>query len=402
LHLKTCMHLVPTPLLDIGLAQTTLYPLGLEVERAEGVSIYTTDGKRYMDFISGIGVNNLGHGHPHIKQALHEQIEKHLHVMVYGEYVQASQKRAAELLTASLPASLNTCYFVNSGTEAIEAALKLAKRVTGRTQLIACKGAYHGNTHGSMSVSHNEKKKASFRPLLPDVEFIGFNAMIDLERITHKTACVIAETIQGDAGVRIPDAAWLQALRARCTETGALLILDEIQCGMGRSGTLFAFEQFGVVPDILVLGKALGGGVPVGCFVASREHMTLLTHDPMLGHISTFAGHPLVCAGVAACMEVFQNENIVAPIESRGQRIASFLRSLPHVKEVRQRGYYFAIDMPSEEHVRHVVEYCMAHGVITFWFLSCPWSFRIAPPLTISDSEIDEALGVIERAVRGY
>jgi acetylornithine/N-succinyldiaminopimelate aminotransferase len=321
--------------------------------------------------------------------------------MVYGEYVQASQKKAAALLTAALPASLDTCYFVNSGTEAIEAALKLAKRVTGRTQLIACKGAYHGNTHGSMSVSHNEKKKAAFRPLLPDVEFIGFNAMQDLERITQTTACVIAETIQGDAGVRIPDVAWLKALRERCDETGALLILDEIQCGMGRSGTLFAFEQFDIVPDILVLGKALGGGVPVGCFVASREHMTLLTHDPMLGHISTFAGHPLVCAGVAACLEVFQNENIVAPIESRGRRIATFLRSLPHVKEVRQRGYYFAIDMASEDHVRQVVEYCLSHGVITFWFLSCPWSFRIAPPLTISDTEMDEALGVIAEAVKG-
>jgi len=233
---------VPTPLLDLGLAQTTLFPFGLEVERAEGVYIYATDGKRYMDFISGIGVNNLGHGHPFIKQALHEQIEKHLHVMVYGEYLQASQKKAAALLTGILPESLNTCYFVNSGTEAIEAALKLAKRVTGRTQLIACKGAYHGNTHGSMSVSYNEKKKSTFRPLLPDVEFIGFNEMSHLERITPKTACVIAETIQGDAGVRIPDIAWMQALRNRCNETGALLILDEIQCGMGRSGTLFAFD----------------------------------------------------------------------------------------------------------------------------------------------------------------
>ncbi|MFN5621874.1 MAG: aspartate aminotransferase family protein [Flavobacteriales bacterium] len=391
---------MPTPLLDIGLAQTTLHPFGLEVERADGVFIYTTDGKRYMDFISGIGVNNLGHGHLHIKQALHNQIEKHLHVMVYGEYLQASQKKAAELLTAALPSSLNTCYFVNSGTEAIEAALKLAKRVTGRTQLIACKGAYHGNTHGSMSVSHNEKKKSAFRPLLPDVQFITFNAIADLENITTQTACVIAETIQGDAGVRIPDAAWLQALRARCTETGTLLILDEIQCGMGRSGSLFAFEQFGIVPDILVLGKALGGGVPVGCFVSSRDHMALLTHDPMLGHISTFAGHPLICAGVTACLEVFKNEQVVTPIEHRGQRIAAFLRNLPHVKEVRQRGYYFAIDMPDEEHVRKVVEYCMDHGVITFWFLSCPWSFRIAPPLTISEKEIDEALAVIEQAIR--
>jgi acetylornithine/succinyldiaminopimelate/putrescine aminotransferase len=262
----------------------------LEVERAEGVYIYTTDGKRYMDFISGIGVNNLGHGHPHIKQALHTQIETHLHVMVYGEYVQAAQKRAAELLTAVLPSSLNTCYFVNSGTEAIEAALKLAKRVTGRTQLIACKGAYHGNTHGSMSVSYNEKKKATFRPLLPDVEFIGFNTLSDLERITSRTACVLSETIQGDAGVRIPDASWLQALRARCNETGALLILDEIQCGMGRSGTFFAFEQFGIVPDTTLLSKFRDGFLANSCPLTQGKRRVNVfdiqtqSIDRMIGH----------------------------------------------------------------------------------------------------------------------
>jgi acetylornithine/succinyldiaminopimelate/putrescine aminotransferase len=391
---------MPTPLLDIGLAQTTMHPFGLKVERAEGIYFYTTDGKRYIDFISGIGVNNLGHGHPHIKAALHEQIEKHLHVMVYGEYLQASQARAAKALTSVLPDVLNTCYFVNSGTEAIEAALKLAKRATGRTQLIACKGAYHGNTHGSMSVSYNEKKKSAFRPLLPDIDFIGFNSLSDLERITQHTACVIAETIQGDAGVRIPDQQWIQALRNRCDETGALLILDEIQCGMGRSGTLFAFEQYGVVPDILVLGKALGGGLPVGCFVASREHMQLLTHDPMLGHISTFAGHPLICAGVAATLDVFQRENIILDVERKGRRIAEFLRALPHVREVRQRGLFFAIDMSGEQQVQRIVDFCLNRGLVTFWFLSCPWSFRIAPPLTVSDTDIDEALAIIDEAIR--
>jgi len=387
-------------LLHLGLAQTTLYPFALEVERAEGVFIYTTDGKRYFDFISGIGVSNLGHGHPHIIAALHEQIEKHLHVMVYGEYLQASQTRAAQALTSVLPASLNCCYFVNSGAEAIEAALKLAKRITARTRLIACKGAYHGNTHGSMSVSHNEKKKAAFRPLLPDVHFIAFNAIDELERITSQTACVIVETIQGDAGVRIPDVAWMKALRKKCDDTGAMLILDEIQCGMGRAGSLFAFEQMEIVPDILVLGKALGGGLPVGCVIASRERMRLFTHDPMLGHISTFAGHPLVCAAVAANLEVFQRENIVRDVEQKGQRIAKFLRSFSAVKEVRQRGLFFAIDLESEDVVRRVVEHCMAHGVITFWFLSCPWSFRIAPPLTISYTEIDEALSIIGEALQ--
>lgn len=375
-----------------------MFPFALEIVRAEGVWLYGPNGEKYMDLVSGVGVSNLGHGHPLIRKAIHEQVDKHLHVMVYGEYMQESQRKAGHLLASFLPDQLNTCYFVNSGTEANEAALKLARRATGRMKLVSCVGAYHGNTLGSMSVSYNETKKAPFRPLLPEVYFMRYNVPDELKLIDERTAGVIVETIQGDAGVRIPDSEYMQALRRRCDEVGALLIFDEIQCGMGRSGTMWAFEQFGVVPDILTLGKALAGGMPVGCMVASRKHMELFTHDPMLGHISTFAGHPVICAAVAAALEVYRNENIGSGIEARGRKAADQLRRITGVKEVRQRGYYFAIDMESAEQVQKMVEHCLAHGVITFWFLSCPWSFRIAPPLTISDEEWEFALSVIRAA----
>ncbi len=388
-----------TVLLNHHLAQTTMFPFALDIVRAEGVYLFARDGRRYFDFISGIGVSNVGHGHPHIIRAIREQVDKHLHVMVYGEYIQESQVKAAELLTSFLPDSLNTCYFVNSGTEANEAALKLARRLTGRSKLISCTGAYHGNTLGSMSVSFSEKKKAAFRPLLPDVHFIRFNSMADLAQIDHDTAGVILETIQGDAGVRIPDEIYMKALRQRCDETGALLILDEIQCGMGRAGTMFAFEQFGIVPDILTLGKALGGGMPVGCMVTSRPRMEAFTDRPMLGHISTFAGHPVICAAVAACLEVFRSERVVDGVEEKGRWIADRLRRHYRVREVRQRGYYFAVDLASADEVQQVVDYCMSHGVITFWFLSCPASFRIAPPLTITREETEQVLSILEAAL---
>jgi len=382
-------------LLDKNLAQTTMFPLGLEIERAEGIYIITKDGKRYMDMVSGVGVSGLGHGNTYINDAIKAQIDKHLHVMVYGEFVQESQVKAASLLTSLLPSALDCCYFVNSGTEANEAALKLAKRLTGRTKIVSFKGAYHGGTHGSLSVSGNELKKAAFRPLLPDVHFIRFNEIEDLSVIDDKTACVIMETIQGDAGVRIPDLVYMQALRKRCDETGAQLILDEIQCGLGRAGTWFAFEQFGIVPDILTLGKALAGGLPVGCMISSKEKMQQLTHDPMLGHISTFAGHPVVCAGVAATLEYMQSNSIVTDVERKGRFIVELLEGHSKIKAIRQRGLFFAIDMDSMETVQQLVDYCMSKGLISFWFLSCPWSFRIAPPLTISDDEIKNACDII-------
>ncbi|HEY8403316.1 MAG TPA: aspartate aminotransferase family protein [Flavobacteriales bacterium] len=389
-------------LLDKGLAQTTMYPLGLEVEKAEGIYIYTTDGKRYMDMVSGVGVSGLGHGNTYVNDALKKQIDKHLHVMVYGEFVQHSQNEAARLLTSLLPSELDCCYFVNSGTEANEAALKLAKRVTGRTKVVSFKGAYHGGTHGSLSVSGNEMKKAAFRPMLPNVHFIRFNETEDLKVIDENTACVIMETIQGDAGVRVPDQEYMKALRQRCDQTGAQLILDEIQCGLGRAGTWFAFQQFDIVPDILTLGKALAGGLPVGCMISSKQKMQQLTFDPMLGHISTFAGHPVICAGVAATLEYMQQHNIVADVERKGKLIVEKLSGHPKIKAIRQRGLFFAIDMDSADTVQKVVEYCMAHGLISFWFLSCPWSFRIAPPLTISDDEIAKACEIILDAMNAF
>lgn len=381
------------------LAQTTMFPFALEIVRAEGIFLYDKQGKAYMDFVSGVGVSGSGHGNQHIINAIKAQLDKHMHVMVYGEYVQSAQNEAATELCKLLPPSLDCCYFVNSGTEANEAALKLAKRVTGRTKLVAFRGAYHGSTHGSLSVSGNEVKKKAFRPLLPDVHFIRFNAMEDLEAIDCRTAGVIVETIQGDAGVRIPDVAYMQALSKRCKEVGAMLILDEIQAGIGRAGTFFAFEQFGIVPDILTLGKALGGGLPVGCVVSSVEKMKTFTHNPMLGHISTFAGHPVVCAAVAANLKWMVENKIVDDVERKGRWLAEKLRSLPAVKEVRQRGLFFAIDMESAEVVQGVVDRCLEKGLISFWFLSCPSSFRIAPPLVVSDEELQSAWEIISAAI---
>lgn len=382
-----------------NLAHTTMYPLGLEISSAQGIYVYDKNGKAYMDMISGIGVSNIGHGVEFVNQAIKDQLDRHSHVMVYGEYLQDSQIKAAQELCSVLPEKLQCAFFVNSGTEANEAALKLAKRVTGRSKIVSFKGAYHGSTHGSLSVSGNEKKKFAFRPLLPEVYFIRFNQLDDLKWIDDKTACVIMETIQGDAGVRIPDKSFMKALRQRCDEVGALLILDEIQCGMGRSGTWFAFEQFDIVPDILTLGKALGGGMPVGCFVSSEENMRQLTHDPILGHISTFAGHPVICAAVSATIQHIKLENLIEQANDKGRYIAEQIKSMPGVIEVRQRGLFFAIDLKDENTVYHVVDQNLKQGVISFFFLSCPSSFRIAPPLSISYEEIDQFLEILKKSL---
>ena len=348
--------------------------------------------------ISGIGVSNVGHRHPHVVRAIKAQVDKHLHVMVYGEYIQSASNLLAKKMSEVLPPQLNCTYFVNSGTEANEAALKLAKRVTGRTEIISCKKSYHGSTHGSMSVSDNELKKRAFRPLLPQVKFIEFNNENELSQITDQTACVILETVQGDAGVRVPSKKYLQAARKRCDETGAQLILDEIQCGMGRTGTLFAFEQFGIEPDILTIGKAFGGGLPIAAFISSHEKMKLLTHDPMLGHITTFGGNPVCCASALATLEVIQSEKLLDQVESKGQLITSLLEH-KKIKEIRRIGLMFAIDFDSEERVNRIVNYCKENGVIGYWFLSHPHSFRIAPPLTISENEIRDACAVILKAI---
>ncbi|HEY0653174.1 MAG TPA: aspartate aminotransferase family protein [Chryseosolibacter sp.] len=380
------------------LAPTSPSPFLIPIERAEGIYLYGPDGKRYIDLISGIAVSAIGHRHPKVVAAIKQQVDKHLHVMVYGEYIQSASNALAKKFTDLLPNSLNCCYFVNSGTEANEGALKLAKRVTGRTEIISCRKSYHGSTHGSLSVSGNEVKKAAFRPLLPDVRFINFGVMDDLDLISDKTACVIMETIQGDAGVRIPSKEYMQAVRKKCSDTGTILILDEIQAGMGRTGKLFAFEHFGIVPDILTVAKAFGGGLPIGAFVASREMMNTFTFEPMLGHITTFGGNPVCCASALATLQVLEEENLIAQVEPKGKLFEELLRH-PSIKEVRRIGLMFAIDFDSEERVSRIVNNAKENGLICYWFLSHPYSFRIAPPLTITEQEIRESCTIILKAI---
>lgn len=380
------------------LAQTTPYPFLIPIERAEGIYLYTPEGKVYIDLIAGVGVANLGHGHPKVVAAIKEQVDKHLHVMVYGEYIQSATNELAKYLTERLPKSLNCVYLVNSGTEANEGALKLAKRATGRTEIISCYKSYHGSTHGSLSVSGNEVKKNAFRPLLPGVRFMEFGNPNHLGMISTQTACVIMETVQGDAGIRIPTREYMTAVRKRCDETGTLLILDEIQCGMGRTGTLFAFEQFGIVPDILTIGKAFGGGLPIGAFIADQKLMKLLTHDPMLGHITTFGGNPVCCAAALATLNVMEEENILDQVEAKGKLFEQYLTH-PSILAIRRIGLFFAIDFESEELVQRIVKKALDLGVIGFWFLSCPASFRIAPPLTISEEEIKKSCDLLLEAI---
>ena len=388
-----------SPFFDRHLAQTTPFPMGIEIVRAEGIYLYGPNQEKYIDFISGVGVSNLGHGHPEIIQAIHRQVDRHLHVMVYGEYLQTAQVEAAHKLTALLPSSLDCCYFVNSGAEAIEAAMKLVKRVTGRHQIISMEGAYHGNTQGAMSISFNEKKKAPFRPLLPEIYFIRLNNWDDLEKITSQTAGVFLETIQGDAGIRIPNPLYMKALREKCSAVGALLVLDEIQCGMGRTGRLFAFEHYDIIPDVLVLGKALGGGMPIGCLITDKERMQTLSDAPMLGHISTFAGHPVPCAAAAAALDIYAQLDW-SEVTAKGEKIFERLIALNAVKEIRFKGLYFAIDLEDEHAVQRVVDRCLEKKLIAFWFLSCPWSFRIAPPLNISDDELEHCLSILTWAIK--
>jgi acetylornithine/succinyldiaminopimelate/putrescine aminotransferase len=381
-----------------NIAQTTPFPLSLEIESAKGSYLFGPKGEAYLDLISGVGVSNFGHGHPKVITAIKKQLDKHLHTMVYGEYIQASPNQLAAKLAALLPEQLNCSYFVSSGAESIEGALKLAKRYTGRREIISFRGAYHGSTHGALSVSGNETKKRAFRPLLPEVRFLNFNKIAELGAISEKTACVIVETIQGDAGIRIPDQEYLDALRARCTEKGVLLIFDEIQAGMGRTGKLFAFQHYGVVPDILCSAKALGGGLPLGAFISSYEIMQCLTEKPMLGHINTFGGNPLACAASLACLELIEEENVLAGVEVKGALFETLL-SHPRIVEIRRKGLYFAFEFANADEVQHIVEYCMKKGVICFWFLSCPEAFRIAPPLNISEEDIRKACQVILEAI---
>ncbi len=344
--------------------------------------------------IAGIAVGNIGHNHPAVVDAVKKQIDRHMHVMVYGEYIQPVQNRLAEKLVSLLPAGLEKVYFVNSGTEANEAALKLAKRATGRKQLISFEHSYHGNTQGSLSVTGNPKKRSAFEPLLPGVSFLKFNDTGSLNAITNDTAAVITEVIQGDAGIRPATQEFLQALRQRCNETGALLIFDEIQTGFGRTGHWFAFEHYGIAPDILTIAKAFGGGMPIGALVASRTLLDKFTYNPMLGHITTFGGHPVNCAAALANLEVIENEIDFDEVERKGALIESLLRH-PAVKAIRRKGLFIAVELESEQAVQKVFEHCLENGVLIFWFLSTAHAFRLSPPLNITDKEIEHGCKVI-------
>lgn len=372
--------------------------MGLVIARAEGMYMHAPDGTRYMDLIAGISVSNVGHCHPKVVEAVQRQAATHMHLMVYGEYVQQVQQQFAEAIVAHLPESLDSVYFVNSGSEAIEGAVKLAKRVTGRSGLVAFTDAYHGSSNGALSLMGNEAYKGPFYPLLPDVRHIRINEVDDLRSIDRSVAAVFLETIQGEAGVRIPTVEFIQALRQRCTEVGALLVLDEIQCGFGRTGSMFAFDHFGIVPDVLVLAKGMGGGMPIGAFIARRELMETLSHDPILGHITTFGGHPVSCAAGLAALRVLEEERLVEDVTRKEQLFRQHLQH-PAIREVRGRGLLLAVQLDNFEQLTAVIDRCIADGIVTDWFLFCNDAMRIAPPLTISDEEIVEACRVIVRSI---
>ncbi|MFD0751443.1 aspartate aminotransferase family protein [Mucilaginibacter calamicampi] len=382
-------------------AQTTDFPLLLEFERAEGIYLYNSEDKAYIDLISGIGVSSLGHGNPKVIEAVKQQVDKYMHLMVYGEYVQTPQVRFAEKLVSVLPENLQSVYFVNSGAEAVEGAIKLAKRFTGRQQIVACHGSYHGSTNGALSVMGNEEYKQAYRPLLPGVGFINFNNADDLAQITTETACVIIETIQGEAGVRVPDIAYMQALRKRCTQTGTLLILDEIQAAFGRTGKLFAFEHFDIVPDVLLLAKALGGGMPIGAFITSNQIMGALKENPILGHITTFGGHPVCCAAGLAALEVLLEDDLVSGVAEKEALIRQLLVH-PAIKQIRGKGLMLAVELENFDLNKKIIDRCIANGVITDWFLHCSNAMRIAPPLIITSTQITEACKIIIEAINFY
>ncbi|WP_114936403.1 aspartate aminotransferase family protein [Mucilaginibacter endophyticus] len=382
-------------------AQTTNFPLLLEFERAEGVYMYNAEGKPYIDLISGIGVSSLGHSNPYVINAIKEQVDKYMHLMVYGEYVQTPQVRFAEKLVSVLPDNLQSVYFTNSGAEAVEGALKLAKRFTGRQQIVACHNSYHGSTQGALSVMGNEEFKQAYRPLLPGVNFIRFNNPEDLDLITEQTACVIVETIQGEAGIRVPDLTYMQALRARCTKTGTLLILDEIQAAFGRTGKLFAFEHFDIVPDILLLAKALGGGMPIGAFISSNQIMDALKENPILGHITTFGGHPVCCAAGLAALEFLLDNDLVSAVANKEALFRELLVH-PAIHQVRGKGLMMAVELEDFDLNKKIIDRCIENGVITDWFLHCSNSMRLAPPLIITPNEIRKACDVIIEAIDFY
>ena len=375
-------------------AQTSMAPMALQIVHAEDCWLTDVDGKKYLDLIGGISVANIGHRHPDVIKAIKEQLDKYLHVMVYGEFVQSPQVLYAKALTEKLPCLLNSVYFTNSGAEAVEGAMKLAKRFTGRTEIIAFNKSYHGSTQGALSIIGDEYWRAAYRPLLPGITHLDYNHFDQLLRITEKTACVIAETVQAESGIISPMDGWLQALRLRCTEVGALLVLDEIQAGFGRTGKLWAFEHFDVVPDVLLLGKALGGGMPLGAFIADKKLMEGLAENPVLGHITTFGGHPVCCAAGLAAFEVLIKENLIGEVREKAALFQKLLQH-PKIKSVHVFGLWMAVEFDSFETCKRIIDYCVEAGVVTDWFLFTAHSLRVSPPLTISRESIHEACAKI-------
>jgi len=378
--------------------QTSAAPLALEIVKAEGCLLYDVSGKEYIDLIGGISVANTGHRHPKVIEAIQKQLDAYLHIMVYGEFVETPQVQYAKLLTDYLPVSLNSVYFTNSGAEAVEGAMKLAKRTTKRTQIVAFNSSYHGSTQGALSIIGDEYWRNAFRPLLPDVMHLEYNSFESLNEITEQTACVIAETIQAEAGVKAPSKEWMVALRKKCTETGALLILDEIQTGFGRTGKLWGFEHFDITPDILLLGKALGGGMPLGAFIADKKLMDSFTENPVLGHITTFGGHPVCCAAGMAAMKAMLDEGMIKGGKDKGELFKSLLVH-PSIKAVHSFGLWLAIEFDSFETNKKIIDACITNGVLTDWFLFAPNCLRISPPLIISDEEINMTCEVIREAM---
>jgi acetylornithine/N-succinyldiaminopimelate aminotransferase len=376
------------------LAQTSPAPLGLEIVRAEGDFLFDAEGKKFTDLISGISVSNVGHRHPKVIRAIHEQLEKYMHLMVYGEFIQAPQVKLAEKIAQLLPPTLNSTYFTNSGAEAIEGALKLAKRITGRGEMISFEHAYHGSTHGALSIMGSEFFKTAFRPLLPGTSLLRYNHPEDLEKINSNVACVVVEPVQGEAGAISPSDGFLEAIRKRCDETGTLLIFDEIQTGFGRTGKMFGFEHSNAIPDIVVFAKGLGGGLPIGAFVSSRENMHLLSENPVLGHITTFGGNAVCCAAALATIETIIEEKLLDGIEAREKIILETLKH-PAIKELRGKGLLYAVVLEDGEKVKAVIQQCIAKGVITDWFVFCDHALRIAPPLNMDEKVLREACQVI-------
>ncbi len=380
-------------------AQTTEMPLMIEIERAEGVYMYDPNGKAYLDLISGIGVSNIGHRNQYVIDAIKLQSEKYLHLMVYGEYVQSPQTQLAKAICDLLPQSLNSVYLVNSGAEAIEGAMKLAKRVTGKHKIIACKNSYHGSTQGALSLMGNEEYKYAYRPLLPGIDFIEFGNLDDLEKIDDTYAAIVIECVQGEAGIRQADKSYWKRLREICNQKNCLLILDEIQSGMGRTGKYFAFEHYNFIPDILVLAKALGAGLPIGAFVAKKEHMHTFTNNPILGHITTFGGHPLSCAAALAGINYLKDHNLIESISAKHELFKKLLVH-PAIKEVRGLGFMLAVEFENFELNKKIIDRCIDYGVIADWFLHCTDSMRIAPPLIIEEAEIEKACAVILQSIQ--